>query len=184
MKYLSYTSQKKYFIGLLSNIICMCCVVNMKSNPSIKVVDSSKIHEKSFKRNYVGCIVFTKDRKILLQQRPENWRTFPGCLATFGGEIESGELPLDALQRELKEELGAILDINNVISLGSITEAITNYSELIYAYFWHDKNGTITGCYECKPKYYDTVSEALTHTKIMEDVKWMLKECQKLKPIQ
>lgn len=88
---------------------------------------------------------------------------------------------MQALVRELKEELGAQVNPADVISLGAITEAITKYSELIYVYFWHDKHGTITGCYECEAKYYDDCAAALTHPKIMDDVRWLLHECQKRK---
>ena len=123
--------------------------------------------------------VFTKDRQILLQQRPNNWWTFPGCLATFGGQIEKDEMPMQALIRELKEELGAKVEAQDVVELGTMTEAITNYTELIYAYFWHDKADTITGCYEAEARYYDSVKAVLSHPKIMDYVRWMLSECQK-----
>ncbi|MBN1684197.1 MAG: NUDIX hydrolase [Gammaproteobacteria bacterium] len=145
----------------------------------IELLDLSQINLSDFKRRSVGCIVLTKDHQILLQHRPNNWRTFPGCLATFGGQIEQGETPIQALVRELKEELGAQVNPKDLIPLGAITEAITNYTELIYAYFWHDKSGTITGCYEAEARYYDSVKEALSHPKIMDDVRWMLRECQK-----
>lgn len=144
----------------------------------IRVVDLTQADESSFERRCVGSIVLTQDNKILLQQRPLHWRTYPGCLATFGGGIEEGESPMQALVRELKEELGATVLPADVISLGTITEAITDYSELIYAYFWHDKNGTITGCYECEPKYYKNVDEIYSHPKVMDDVMWLLNECQ------
>lgn len=144
----------------------------------IRVVDLTQIDETKFARRCVGCLVLTQDHKILLQQRPENWRTHPGCLSTFGGEIETGETPIEALVRELHEELGAKVVPSDAISLGAITEAITNYSELIYLFFWHDKHGTITGCYECEARYYDTVDEIYAHPKVMDDVRWLLRECQ------
>lgn len=73
----------------------------------IRVVNLMQVNESSFKRRYVGCLVLTHDHKILLQQRPDNWRTHPGCLSTFGGEIDLGETPMEALVRELHEELEA-----------------------------------------------------------------------------
>jgi len=145
----------------------------------IKEVDLTKVDEKAFKRQAVGCIVLSKEGKIILQQRLENWRTFPGCLATFGGGIDPGETSHDALVRELKEELGANVELKDVINLGVITEAITNYTELIHVFFWHDKQRTITGCYECEAKYYENCEDAYKHSKIMDDVRWALIECQK-----
>ena len=86
---------------------------------------------KSFSRSCVSCLVLNKDGKIVLQLRDNDCPTFPGRLATFGGGIEQGELPMQALVRELKEELGAEVKIRNVIYLGTLTEAETNHSELV-----------------------------------------------------
>lgn len=144
----------------------------------IRIVDLKHSDKISYARRAVGCLVLTQDQKILLQYRPLNWRTHPGCLATFGGGIEPNETPLNALIRELKEELGAEVKAEEVVSLGAITESLTSHTELIYEYFWHDKAGTITGCYECEARYYDTIEEALSHPKIMDDVCWLLQVCK------
>ncbi len=112
--------------------------------------------------HYVGCIILSKNRQIVLQQRPESWvGSFPGCLATFGGRIEEGESPVQALIRELHEELGAEVRASDVLFLGKITESVTQHQDVIHLYFWHDEHGTITGCYEGEARYYDTVDEAL-----------------------
>lgn len=145
----------------------------------IRKVDLTKINEGSFKNCYVGCLVLTKDNKILLQQRgTSQWHRFPGFLSNFGGRIEATETPSQALVRELKEELGADVIVAEAISLGAYTEAASNYIDLIYSYFWHDKLGTITGCYEDEAKYYENCAQVLTHPKIMDDVIWQLNECQ------
>jgi hypothetical protein len=39
----------------------------------------------------------------------------------------------------LKEELGAEVMPSDVVDLGAITEAFTNYTELVYVHFWHDR---------------------------------------------
>lgn len=145
----------------------------------IRIVDLNELDQARYTRRAVGCLVLTQDQKILLQYRPLNWRTHPDCVATFGGKIESDEMPIEALIRELKEELGADVKAPDVVSLGAITESITQYSELIYEYFWHDKAGTITGCYECEAQFFDTIEEACSHPKIMDDVLWLLQTCQK-----
>jgi 8-oxo-dGTP diphosphatase len=148
------------------------------SNDLIRIVDLTKITKASFSHHAVGCLILTQNNQILLQHRPDNWRRFPGCLATFGGGIETGESPMEALVRELHEELGAIVQPSDVISLGAVTEAVTEYGDLIYEYFWHDKTGTITGCYECESRFYDSIDEVLTHPKVMDDVCWLLDICR------
>lgn len=147
---------------------------------SILPIDITSVDIKLFKRSYASCIVKTHDNKILLQELIDSRPYFPaGSISTFGGHIEMRETPSQALIRELKEELGAEVSVKETIFLGAIAEAITGYSELIYTYFWHDKDHKITGCYEDKPKYFDSIKDAFAHDKLGDDVRWMLGECQK-----
>jgi 8-oxo-dGTP diphosphatase len=148
----------------------------------IRLVPVEQLASPTFKRRCVGCLVLTQDNKILLQQRPNDWGRFPCCLATFGGGIEGNESPMEALVRELNEELGAIVEPKDVIHLGAITEQATHYQDLIYVHFWHDKQGTITGCYEGEAVHYTRAAEALKHPKIMQDVCWLLQQCQQFIP--
>lgn len=148
-----------------------------------KQLDLIKVDEKSFKRCFVGCIVLTKDHKIMLQQRGSDGDNYPGYLSEFGGSIEANETPMQALIRELNEELGAIVHESDVVCLGAITEEITNHTELVYVYFWQDKDNSITGCYEGEAKYFDDVPEIIKNKKIMDSVRWLLSECQALKLI-
>ena len=54
--------------------------------------------------------VIHSDGKILLQLRDEKPNIYhPGVWGLFGGNVESNEKPIDALKRELLEEIG--LDI-------------------------------------------------------------------------
>lgn len=59
-------------------------------------------------RTVVAAVIERSDRRLLIGQRrrgdtsPLKWE-FPG------GKVEKGETPEDALARELKEELGALL---------------------------------------------------------------------------
>lgn len=131
-----------------------------------------------FKNKYVGCVILTKDDKILLQQRPDNFSTYPGYLCEFGGKIEQGEEPQDALVREIKEELGAKLNLSDTISCGAITELMSEHSELIYTYFWHDSLGSITGCYEGQPRYFARVEDIMSFPKITDGLRWLLLQCQ------
>jgi 8-oxo-dGTP diphosphatase len=142
---------------------------------SIKVLDPASADAS---RDVADAVVLTRDSKILLQQRPANWGASAGRLTAFGGHIDPGETAIEALVRELNEELGAIVDPAEAICLGALTEAETGHSEIVHTYFWHDRNGTITGCYECEAVYYDRIAGALAHPKIMDYLSWMLLECQ------
>jgi 8-oxo-dGTP diphosphatase len=145
----------------------------------VRLIDLAKINQAEYKKQFVGCLVLTKDCKILLQQRGPAFPTYPNYLSEFGGHIEEGEQPIQTMIRELKEELGASLKADELIHLGVITEKMSLYKELIYTYFWHDVYDTITGCYEGKAKYFENISPILAHPKITDVLRWILFECQK-----
>lgn len=44
--------------------------------------------------------------ELLIQKRSMSKRVYPGMWAITGGAVDSGEQPIDALYREIKEELG------------------------------------------------------------------------------
>ena len=54
----------------------------------------------------VKAVIYSKD-KILLQLRDQKPNIFyPGVWGLFGGGVDDGEKPIDALKRELLEEIG------------------------------------------------------------------------------
>jgi 8-oxo-dGTP diphosphatase len=54
----------------------------------------------------VNAIPINAEGKILLQQRDDRPElSFPGCWTTFGGAVEDGETPDEAIRRELLEEI-------------------------------------------------------------------------------
>ena len=50
-------------------------------------------------------LLYDKEKRILLQHRSTDMKSLSGYWAFFGGHIENGETPEDALKRELLEEL-------------------------------------------------------------------------------
>ena len=72
-------------------------------------------------------MLLIKDNKILLQKRKGS-KLWPGYYALPAGHIDEGETQYDALVREAKEELGIIIDPNNVIN--SYVVLRRNYFEI------------------------------------------------------
>ena len=142
------------------------------------VVDSLEQASEKQDARYVGCIVLTRDNKILLQQRPTYFKTCPGYVCEFGGKIEMGETPEDALVRDLNEELGAEVKMKDVIKLDAITEQMSRHKDLIYTYFWHDRDNTITGCYEGERAFFECAADVLDLQKIKDALRWLLPRCK------
>lgn len=58
-------------------------------------------------RAVVGIILYTDDGRVLLQQRDDKPALpYAGWWTFFGGSVEEGETPDEAVKRELMEELG------------------------------------------------------------------------------
>jgi len=56
------------------------------------------------------CLLFDKNNKLLMYLRDDNPAiSYPNCWDLFGGIVEEGETPEQALVREVQEELGIIL---------------------------------------------------------------------------
>ena len=72
-----------------------------------------------------ACVLVDRDGRVLLAKRPEG-RKMAGLWEFPGGKVEEGELPEQALIRELKEEL----DIDTVEScLAPMTFASHTYDD-------------------------------------------------------
>lgn len=144
---------------------------------TIRVIDMSAADMSSYAKHLSDCVIVTHDQKLLLQQRPFNWGKSAGNLNIFGGHVEDGETPEEAVIREIKEETGGIIEPDDLIFLGAVTEDFTNHTELVHVHFWHDKNNTITGCYEAEAVSYHSLNGAISHPKIMDYTVWALNEC-------
>ncbi len=146
---------------------------------SLQLADLKKTDFSNFSKQCADCVILTKDGKLMLQYRPPHWWTSPDCLNTFGGHVENGENALETVIRELQEETGGHAQKEDLAFLGALTEDWTDHTELVHLFFWHDRNGTITGCYEAESRFFDTAQTALEHPKLMDYARWAIEECRK-----
>lgn len=60
--------------------------------------------------NFVAVAILHRDNKIFVAKRADHKPSLPGVFELIGGHIELGEQPIDAVKRELVEEVGLDLD--------------------------------------------------------------------------
>lgn len=71
-------------------------------------------------KKYVVGFMFSEDRQwvALIRKNRPDWQA--GKLNGIGGKIEEGEIPVDALIREFREETGVETTINDWMMIGKI----------------------------------------------------------------
>jgi len=90
-----------------------------------------------YKRNSVSIIIRTLNNKFLLQHRDNTEHIeYPDCWGLFGGWIECGESPEEALSREIKEEIHCSksdnLGLSNVRMLFQEERADKGWMEFVF----------------------------------------------------
>ena len=80
----------------------------------------------------VGALV--RERRVLLAYRKESKRAYPAVWGLPGGVVESDESELDALSRELHEELGAHIATGSASHLCRLTVGTAEEPALLSAW--------------------------------------------------
>lgn len=143
----------------------------------IHIIDIDQIDTSAYKRQYTSCIILSGDNKIILQERGDDFYTYPGYLCAFGGKVESDETPLNTITRELKEELDVDVPATELVFIAAYTEEISQHNDLIYGYFWHDKQREIQTCHEGEIAYFEAINDSLKNEKLLDDVPFLLNYC-------
>lgn len=71
-------------------------------------------------RQIAAAIIEDAERRLVLQLRDDAPSvSYPNYWGLFGGQLEAGEIPLEAIARELREELGRDVDATRLASVGT-----------------------------------------------------------------
>ncbi len=90
--------------------------------PTGKTALKSEAHKKGWFHPTIHLWLYTHAGKVLLQKRAENKDTFPGLWdVSVAGHILDGETPLAGALRETKEEIGLLLEADQLEFLGRFT---------------------------------------------------------------
>lgn len=74
--------------------------------------NSDIVRQKGIYHPCVDVWIINSDNKILIQRRSPQKKFRPNIWAMTGGSIQHGESPIEALKREVLEELQVELDVN------------------------------------------------------------------------
>lgn len=72
--------------------------------------NKNKEKMKMRKVNVTNIVFYDKDNKFLMQLRDKTVKVYPNYWGLFGGKIDEGENEIQALEREIQEELGYKLE--------------------------------------------------------------------------
>ena len=90
-----------------------------------------------------ACALVDTDARVLIAQRPAG-RPMAGLWEFPGGKVEAGERPENTLIRELKEELGIIVDEACLAPLTFASHSYADFHLLMPLYVCRRWQGTVT----------------------------------------
>ncbi|ENN92033.1 8-oxo-dGTP diphosphatase MutT [Bartonella bovis] len=92
----------------------------------------------------VACALLDKDDRVLLAKRPPG-KSMSGLWEFPGGKIEEAETPEESLIRELKEELGIHVQINDFLPLTFASHSYETFHLLMPFYICRHYKGIPQG---------------------------------------
>lgn len=110
-------------------------IVDANGNLTGEVLERDKVHELNLLHYEIGVFIVNKEY-ILLQKRAANKKINPNMWGLCAGHVSSGEGLEDAALRELKEEVGLNLTLNDLHVLENMEVRIRNTNSCIKRYYY------------------------------------------------
>ena len=111
-------------------------VVDEDGNDTDEVLEREDVHDLSKLHNEVTIYIINKKGEVLLQRRSESRRFCPNMLGVIAGHVGYLENPLSCAKRELEEEVGLIVnkeDICELCNKNLVIEKMNNH--FMYPYY-------------------------------------------------
>ena len=109
-----------------------------------KIEDKQEIHKKGIWHREIGCWIMNNNNELLLQKRAISKSHGAGKWDITGGHIKTSEKPECAIIRELKEEIGLIVNKKQLELLEiDKRKGITSINNAFYYQFFIYSNNTI-----------------------------------------
>jgi isopentenyl-diphosphate delta-isomerase type 1 len=105
-----------------------------EANQVIGIQSRKEIHEKGLRHRSVHIFIFNTRGELYLQKRSPRKDQYPDHWdSSAAGHTDPGETPLEAAQRELKEELGLEVKLNEVLHYPACLETGWEFATLFTA---------------------------------------------------
>jgi len=106
-------------------------ILTKKGGFTGQVDSKNNVHKKGYYHNTAHVWLFTKNGKILLQQRSKNKTIYPLLWdVSVAGHIDAGETVIEGALREMKEEIGLVLTMHDLKKL-NVFECFRTYDQSI-----------------------------------------------------
>ena len=106
-------------------------VVDSDNNLTGEKIDREIIHSTGLFHREVGVIIINEKNEILLEKRSPTKKQSPNKWGLVAGHIDAGETPDNTMIREIKEEIGIDVSIEDLEFL-KIVKRIVKYNEKQY----------------------------------------------------
>ncbi len=114
-------------------------IVDRDGNFTGQIIDKEEAHDKNLLHNEVAVFIINDKKQVLLQKRSANKRFNPNKWALCAGHVDAGESLETAALRELKEEVGIDITINDLKPFAEREFTIRDSNSHI-TYFYYTKS--------------------------------------------
>lgn len=116
-------------------------IVNENNELTGDIVEREIVHEMGLWHREVAVIIVNKEGKMLLEKRAPTKKQSPNKWGLCAGHIEAGDIPENAIVREMKEEIGVDISIDELEFIKTAVRDIKFNDNLYnrefqYTYFW------------------------------------------------
>ena len=117
-------------------------IVDEQGNYTGETMEREKVHDLNLLHWEIGVFIINNNREVLLQKRSPNKRFNPNMWGLCAGHVDSGETIEDAAIREIKEEIGLDITINdlNILEEKEVRKLETNSQITRFYYVICNKN--------------------------------------------
>lgn len=114
-------------------------IVDEKGNFTGQVLDKEEAHDKNLLHNEIAVFIINNNKQVLLQKRSSNKRFDPNKWALCAGHVDTKESLENAALREIKEEVGIDISLNDLKPFAEREVTIKDSNSHI-TYFYYIKS--------------------------------------------